>query len=369
MATSGDKIRLLRGLLHGERTYNGPFWLTVDVTRRCNLQCLGCPCHSPLLPAASPRPEDILDLPLDLFARISAELRELRTPEVVFSGEGEPFLHPGAFELVTLAKRAGCKVKMFTNGTLLNTKHIQEVLESGLDSLRISLWAGSREEYARHFPGTTGEIFPEIIEGVRRLTAARSAHGRSRTSVGLHQPLSRHNARHIDEFLQLALESGCDSVSFSPLRTWDGLVDALSLSQDEEQEVCSRLRSAARKLHGLPLRHNIPEMLRFYEIGRNPWQVSGCYIPWLQARVRVDGGVRPCFTCRHEVGNLHRERLAEIWNGRALREWRSSLAGGGEAFAVRHCDCTHCCHLSENLRVHRLFRWISPFVALWRRPA
>ena len=40
------KIQLLRGLINGEVAYTGPFFINVDITRRCNMACQGCQYHS-----------------------------------------------------------------------------------------------------------------------------------------------------------------------------------------------------------------------------------------------------------------------------------------------------------------------------------
>ncbi len=88
MAGFSEKVGLFRGLLNGEAAGAGPFYVTVDVTRRCNLQCLGCPAHSPH--ATRPRPGDptVQDIPLDLFESVCRQLEAMNTDELIFSGEG-----------------------------------------------------------------------------------------------------------------------------------------------------------------------------------------------------------------------------------------------------------------------------------------
>jgi hypothetical protein len=31
-----------------------------------------------------------------------------------------------------------------------------------------------------------------------------------------------------------------------------------------------------------------------------------------------------------------------------------------------HCDCKFCCYAVDNMKIHRLFRWVSPLVP-WLR--
>jgi hypothetical protein len=46
MATIHEKMKLLNGFMNGEIANRGPFNLTVDVSRLCNLRCRGCRYHS-----------------------------------------------------------------------------------------------------------------------------------------------------------------------------------------------------------------------------------------------------------------------------------------------------------------------------------
>jgi hypothetical protein len=34
----------------------------------------------------------------------------------------------------------------------------------------------------------------------------------------------------------------------------------------------------------------------------------------------------------------------------------------GLARLAAKCDCFFCCHVTDNLRVHRMYRWLAPFV-------
>ena len=80
----------------------------------------------------------------------------------------------------------------------------------------------------------------------------------------------------------------------------------------------------------------------------------------LHARVKVSGAVQACLPCDRSLGNLNEEPFEDIWNGPAYRSLRKSFRQGGADFTARICDCAHCCHFSDNLRVHRFFRWFAP---------
>jgi len=46
MPTINQNLRLLQGLIAGDTAFTGPFFVTLDLTRRCNLKCIGCRYHS-----------------------------------------------------------------------------------------------------------------------------------------------------------------------------------------------------------------------------------------------------------------------------------------------------------------------------------
>src|SRR5512139_1023466 len=94
-------------------------WIQVGVTSRCNALCSYCPrtvCGS----AWADR-----DLPIETFSKLLPAFG--KTGMVHLQGWGEPFLHPGFFEMVSLTKRAGCAVGTTTNGTLLRHALLERI--------------------------------------------------------------------------------------------------------------------------------------------------------------------------------------------------------------------------------------------------
>ena len=80
------------GLIHGRRAYTGPFYVDLDVTRRCNLRCIGCPFHSSKKSYKS-IDETVKDISMDLINRLSRELPQLKAYAIIITGAGEPLLH------------------------------------------------------------------------------------------------------------------------------------------------------------------------------------------------------------------------------------------------------------------------------------
>jgi MoaA/NifB/PqqE/SkfB family radical SAM enzyme len=208
MATLPQKVNLLRGLLTGETAYAGPFYVTIDVTRRCNLTCLGCRYHSSLVNLPAPGDQAILDISFDLVEKLCEELATMGTTMISFMGEGEPMLHPHLKDMISTAKASGLKVTLITNGTLLDEARIHSFIDSRLDLLRVSLSASSVEEYEQNYPGTNPDYFKKVVNGLKLLSVLKTEKGTKFPSVHLHQPINKNNFEKINATVDLAYETG-----------------------------------------------------------------------------------------------------------------------------------------------------------------
>lgn len=352
----------MRGILSGDTAHAGPFFVTLDVTERCNLRCRACPYHSldPAPAADNCRPQDI---PYELVLRVCDEMRAMGGWRLLLIGHGEPLLHPRIGDIIAAGKAAGLEVFLTTNGTLLDEERIRSLLASGLDKIQVSLWANSPEDYVRNHPGTPPAMFEQVVHGVERLAKEKSAQGRARPRIVLHQAITRYDYGNIGRFADLAVSTGCDAISLAPLITYHGMMNAHALSAGEVTAVCRVLEQLRARLRGTGLSHNIDDVLGRYRDGGAIWQKYGCYIGWIDARVRVNGDVAPCNLCELSLGNLGQNSLREIWNGPGFREFRRrARTPQGLRSLDGQCDCEYCCHLSANRRLHPFFLALAPLM-------
>lgn len=363
MATFLEKMKLLKGLLGGNVAYVGPFYVNVDITRRCNLQCVGCRFHSPLLNKPAPGAvSDTNDLPLSLFESLCKELKTMGTKSITITGEGEPLLHPALSDMISMAKVHGFDVTLVTNGTLLDNTIAEHLVDSRLDILKVSLWAATPREYENNHPGTKPVFFTKAVKGLGLVADLKAEKNRRFPRIVVHYPINRYNYNTIDAMVDLARETGSDTVSFSPFKTFRGKFDSLALTQDQESIVRHALSQINERSDSLSIQHNIEEALLRYHIGCAGWRKLPCYIAWLHARILVDGTVLACHRSNLSMGNLHENKLHEIWNGPAYRTFRRKAKRlEGLALLNEVCDCNFCGFVVNNVDIHRFFKWLSPF--------
>jgi len=363
MATLGEKLKLLRGLLAGDTAYTGPFFVNVDVTRRCNLRCIGCRFHSPLLERTSPKGSTyIKDMPTSLFERLCIELKTMGTKSITISGEGEPLMHLFLSDIILIAKKKGFHVTLVTNGTLLDKPIIECLIDARLDILKVSLWAGTPGDFEKNYPGIEAIYFTKVLEGLKLLADRKTWRNSEFPSVVLHHPINRYNFNKINAMVDVAHTTHSNVMSFSPLKPFKGKFDSLALTNDDEKILRNSLIQMGKRLKSLSIRHNIKELLWRYNIGCAAWQKLPCYIAWLHARVLVDGTVLACHRSNLSMGNLNENSLHQIWNEKAYKTFRrEAITLKGLSSLSEDCDCGFCGFVVNNVAIHRLFKWLSPF--------
>lgn len=115
--------------------------MMVELTNTCNHACTFCP--NPHMKRQRGRIDS------DLMRRIILEAYEAGVREIGFYATGEPFADKRLAEFTKLAKTAGFEYTYIsTNGALATPKRAKAVIDAGMDSIKFSINAGSRETYA-----------------------------------------------------------------------------------------------------------------------------------------------------------------------------------------------------------------------------
>jgi MoaA/NifB/PqqE/SkfB family radical SAM enzyme len=309
----------------------------------------------------SPGDQSVDDISASMFRKLCKELSGMGTKYAILIGEGEPLLHSQLIELVDAAKENGMHVTLLTNGTLLDEKKIKSFVQAKLDVLKVSLWGSTAEEYEKNHPQVGQNYFHRIVAGLKRTAFIKQEMRSPLPTVILHQPITKYNVKGIGKAIDLVQKTGSNALSFSPLKSWRGALDTYALSSDETKNAIVTLDQVGRRLEGLGIKHNIAETIIRYKKGEAVWRSLPCYMGWLNARIKVDGTVLPCASCYLTLGNISETRFSDIWNGNAYKSFRRNARTCEGLSKMHHvCDCGFCCHVEQNMKVHRLFKWFSP---------
>lgn len=358
------RIKLLKGLFQGDFAYTGPFYAQIDVTSRCNLQCLCCRYHSPLLDKSPQDNRSNKDFPFNLFGKLCNDLKTMNTGTIVFAGSGEPMLHPRIYDMISVAKSNGLEVIMFTNGTLLNELTVKSLIDSQLDILKVTLWASSTDEYKQQYPEDNPNNFNKVITGLQLLSRFKIEGKTSFPFVEVRYPINSNNLNTIERIVDLTCKTGSNKLHFSLAKASGGeKLRQYLLTPDEEKFIRLSMIQAKNQLNSQPIQHNIDqEFMRYGFEEEFAWEKVPCYIAWYYADIRVDGRVLACQRCDITMGNLHDSDFCEIWNNTSFRAFRRRGAINEDLTSISdHCNCSFCCHIMDNRRVYKYLKWFRPF--------
>ena len=93
------------GVRDGSQAFTGPEHVVIDITNRCNNNCIACWTRSPLLGDKGPdNAWHRQQLSRDVVLRLVNDLAGMGTKIIRFTGGGEPFLHPDIFDFIAAVK-------------------------------------------------------------------------------------------------------------------------------------------------------------------------------------------------------------------------------------------------------------------------
>jgi MoaA/NifB/PqqE/SkfB family radical SAM enzyme len=276
-------------------------------------------------------------------AHRAAGLRELSTAEMLavidgfaalgtrglgFTG-GEPLLRPDLFELLRRTRERGVLAHLNTNATLLDDRKVALLLESGVESLNISL-DGATAATHDGIRGVAGS-FGKATDAVRRVLAARKRAG-AELRVKLVAVLSRDNLAEVRGYAALGAELGVDCVEFIPRQPFTGEPQSPPETEPEVLRGLEEALAVLRDRRSLPVPlEDSPRMLDlFLPAFRGEPSPLACYAGYNSLAVDCYGRIFPCVpwvNWEKPVGDLSATTLPAFWRSPASRGWRGETAG------------------------------------------
>ncbi|MDJ0522641.1 MAG: radical SAM protein [Planctomycetota bacterium] len=266
------RYRSVRGLLLGignEIAYRlglsrapGLISANLELTNHCNLKCSFCPTGNGLLA----RPRGFMEP--DVFRRA---LRGAGPLEFTLLFQwGESLLHPHFTQLAREARAHGARTLVTTNGTLIDERRVNALLDAGLDRITVSVDGDATTH-----------------ERVRGVPLAR-------TEAGLDRLIAERDRRGLDTAVDVSMVVAPET---------EAAAEAFG----------DRYRDRVERVQKIPLLTCGERRTRC----REPWR-GGLVV--LQ-----DGRVTVCCV-DHDgelaFGDVRKQRLRDLWNAPALRELR-----------------------------------------------
>ncbi|WP_073571436.1 radical SAM/SPASM domain-containing protein [Algoriphagus zhangzhouensis] len=288
-----------------------PTTLSIEPTTSCNLRCPECPSGL----RAFSRPTGMLDEVL--FEKVIQQSKKHLTWLHLYF-QGEPFLHPNFSKLVSLASKNGIFTSTSTNAHYLTENRVEEILESRLKQLIISMDGISQDVYEKY---RIGGNLKKVQEGISLLVRKRKEAKKSYPRIVLQFLVTGQNEHQIPSLKSWADEIGVDELQLKTTQIYG--------FENGSELIPSDLKYA-----------------RYIPDGNGKWKLkkeieNKCWRMWQGAVVTWDGKVVPCCfdkDAKHVMGSFEKESLDSIWKSNKYQQFRSQLLKGRDQIDI----CKNC---------------------------
>lgn len=275
---------------YGRLKASFPSQFIIDVTEICNLACIHCP--HPTFKKSEHYGARYLDVALH--HKLVDEVREWgkgATQYIRYTSNGEPLVHPRIMEMMEYAAReSGVTVTLTTNGTIMNDKRIEKIINAGVDVVDISIDAFSPEAYS--IIRVNGDLQVTRENVIKLLRAREQAPKPLRVVVSyVEQPQNTHETADFESFWK---DQGADFVVIRRLHSCAG-------AKTEKAEIM-RTQTA--------------------EADRRP-----CLYPWERMSLAPDGFLKFCpedWVHGSTIADYRTTTIKEAWQGEFMQSLRAA---------------------------------------------
>lgn len=289
-----------------------PYSLVIDPCNLCNFRCRFCAMQTADADLSYKKqlmPMDLYKKIVDDIAAFPDQLKMLR-----IAANGEPLLHPELPEMIRCAKEKGVSefIEIVTNGSKLEPRLNERLIESGLDRIRISIEEISEEGY-REMAGVNIDL-EQLRSNIRDLYE-RSARAGGSCEVYVKTVDAAVNTKEKEETFYRLFGDICHRIWIDHvIPIWSGWGD-----------IDERFELQQIGLHGQVMQKTTVCPTPFYSLIINPdGVVTLCCSDWQRKLV---------------IGDLTQQSLLDVWNGDLLRTfWIDMLSGNKNKYEM----CAKC---------------------------
>jgi MoaA/NifB/PqqE/SkfB family radical SAM enzyme len=195
-----------------------PAVVTLEMTARCNLVCVTCRRfhvheeHSTVRGVkGATEVKDVVGssgyLEPPIFERCLDLVRD--TTSVEMTGYGEPMLNPHFHDYARRLKARGHRLSTITNGTILNERNIEKLIENRFDMISVSV-DGVEAETLAAVRGVDREVLLGNLRRLRALKAERGLGRRDPPRLGACFVMARFNIREMPDVVRVLVDLGLD---------------------------------------------------------------------------------------------------------------------------------------------------------------
>jgi radical SAM protein with 4Fe4S-binding SPASM domain len=284
---------------------------------------------------------------------------------VGIAGLGEPFLERCLPAVLRKIIAAGAAPSVITNGTLIDDRLIEELVDIGPMLLDVSIDGATKETFEAIRKGVN---FEAIVNNILRLQEAKAKAGSQYPVVQINWVWLKSNLHEVNELAALAEKMGAVAIRTQPV-----FLKGLS-NMEHEAVTDAEVEQANREV-----RAHLNPSIDLVNAPLNTLQ-SGCsgngaqdskmfFCPniWNTMQISPQGNVRVCCMGNFpDLGNIMEQSLEAIWNSPAMMSIRRAQMQGNPPDECRRCYLLQSHSGKAASRVLKQYRDILPLRNLLR---
>ena len=298
----GERFAKYRNDYHANIKFSGddrfmqsayPLTVLLELVNRCNLDCIMCD-------QGFRNDIDKVTMSDEILTKLFKDFKKNKLSALMLS-LSEPLLYKNIGKVLDMAKDAEIMdLFLFTNGTLLDSKRIDMILNSSVTRLFVSIDANSHETYsiirptAKKVSGGDENRFHKLERNIRNFIDKRNSLGKELPLVRVSFVAKTENSHEVESFIN----------------KWVNIVDSVEIQKELTITAFDNLRSE--------------EQLNFNDDNFD----YKCNQPWAQMSIYSNGQVAPCCNTignQIPIGNVINESISEIWNGKKMQKVRKGF--------------------------------------------
>lgn len=289
------------------------------LTGKCNIKCTHCP--------AIREAENNSDITDDLYDKfIDKILPKLNNLILGANNFGEQTLSKKIYDLIDKASKCNVKVKIWTNGTLLNDRLINKIIEKNTN-VTISM-EGVEENYENIRKASYVKIKQNIISLINK-----KKENNSDIKIEIAYTVIKDNLNDIYELIDF----GFDMININYLIPINKEWEKNTFTQNEILELENTFFEdlkiyAHSKRVGITLKKSVTDV-------NSDVSILLCSDPWTKVNIRENGDVLPCCIAGDDMimGNLSVSTFDDIWNSNKYKKLRQSIIDRKLIGTCRNC--------------------------------
>lgn len=287
-----------------------PVSLSIEPAAICQLRCPECALGSNQLI----RSNKLMDF--DLYKRIIDEVGPNLLYLLLYF-QGEPFLSPTIFDMITYANTKNIYTATSTNAQNINQTVASKIVKSGLKKIIISLDGVTQETYETY---RVGGNLNKTLQAIEFINAEKKAQNSRFPAIELQMIVFRHNEHEIEAFKKIAQKMKVQKITIKTAQIYN---------YTEKTELIPTIKKYSR-----------------YKTINGNWELkkklhNRCLRMWQSAVITTDGELLPCCFDKNadfSYGNLNKYSVKELWNNDKALSFRKRILSNRKSIDM----CQNC---------------------------